>query len=147
MFEPQRKHRVVVGVRKDLESARHELFRRVDELDGIRKQGLFIGDHLEFDPVGFEGLASQFSGEDGFARGETSCGIGQHQDVVIQQHPEERRPARGAMPTHCHGGELGAGRSKRSPETLLTRRSPGAHDEPRGEGHPVDHQRIRVVRS
>ena len=54
LLQPQGQHGIIVRISEHFEAPVHQLFRGVDKLDGVRQQGLFVGDDLQLDPVSLE---------------------------------------------------------------------------------------------
>ncbi len=135
-------HRVVVGVRQHREAVVDQGLGGVQQLDRVRQEGPFVGDHLQLHPVGAECLAGQPGGQHGLAGGEAAGRVGEHADAVAGQHVQDGALGGGVDPAHRDGGQLGAGGEQRALQDLQARRAAGAHDQPGGEARPGDGQQV-----
>jgi len=116
------------------------LLCRPHQFEGVGQQRALVRDHLEFDPVGVERLAGQLRGEHRLGGPAAAGSVGQRHDAEPVQQIEQTRSTLRIDPAYRDGGQFGARRDERILEHRQVARTPGTHDQPRGEAPVGDRQ-------
>ena len=94
LFEAQREHRVVVGVGQHGEPVGDEQLRRFEQLDRVGQQRDVVGDDLELDQVGVQGLAGQPGREQRLGGGVAAGRVRDEGDAGLPDGADQRSLAR-----------------------------------------------------
>jgi hypothetical protein len=81
---------IVVAVGPDLKPVVGESLRRLDRLDDVGQQGLFVADHFELHQWCFEGFSSELRGRHGVASAEAAGRIGQEANTESDEEVVDR---------------------------------------------------------
>lgn len=137
-------HRVVVRVRQDRKSFRHQLFGRAEKLDVVGEKGLLVPDHLQLHPVPAPQLAGQAGGADGLVGGVAAGGVGQQQVPLGIDEVQQRAlaPLAQIHPAQGHGDHLGARGLQGGGHGRKVRIFARAQEQARAEGAAGDGERL-----
>ena len=132
IFELERRHRVIVGVWQDRESAAHKCISRFEQLGGVGQERLFVGDDLQLHQRRAKRFPPELGREDGLLSGETASRVRKQVIAVLLEQGVEVFTAVGvqAYPAQRHSHKLGPGLLQGVQHHLGARIAGGAKQQP-----------------
>ena len=143
MLEFEREHGIIAGIDKHRKAFGDQPAGGFQGLDGMRQEGLVVGEDFEFDHVAQAQFAAEQGGADSVFGGEAAGGIGQ-QLILATDVVEERAAAAARFevgPAHGYSHHVAARFSERQFHALVVGVLAGADQQPRAEGKGADGER------